>query len=90
MSSLSLLQSACNNKQYCSFKDLPFGDYIVTNFALVETKLYGPALRVDFGEKYLFLPKRFADNMTKEKIIELNESPLWMSYIGRDPTRNNK
>lgn len=90
MSSFSLLQNACQNKQYCGFKDLPFGDYIVTNFTLVETKAYGTGLRVDFGEKYLFLPKRFADSMTPEKLIELNQAPIWMSYIGRDPSRNNK
>lgn len=89
MSSFSLLKNASCNKPYCAFSNLSIGDYLVTDFALVETK-YGPRLRVDLGEKILTLPERYARDMTHEKVLELNDSPKWMSYYGRDPRKNNK
>lgn len=90
MSSLRSLKSACSSKQYCSFKDLKFGDYLVSNFVFVATPLYGTRLRCEVNDKYIYLPKRFADAVMDSDLDELNKEPLWMLYTGRDPSKNNK
>lgn len=81
---LSVLNSACEKKTYQSFKDLPVGEYIVNHFSIVETKLYGNRIRIDLGETYMLLPKRFAEKLDQEKINVLNKSPKVMVYGGKD------
>lgn len=71
------------------FKDLPIGNYIVSDFKIVETKNYGSRLLVNLGDKQLFLPARFAKDITDEIVADLNKTPKLMVYSGRDEARNN-
>lgn len=84
-----LLQNACGNKQYCSFANLPLGDHLVTEFSFVETQ-YGPRIRADIGDRYIYLPERFTQKLTRENLAELNDTQTVLCYYGRDPKRNNK
>lgn len=88
MDPLSLLNQAAKGKPYTSFENLPRGDYRVRSFSLVETK-FGTVMRVDLADKYLLLPKRFADDQTEESINLLNSSPKLMEYRGKDATNRN-
>lgn len=85
----NLLKSASINKPYCSFSELPVGEYIIAEFALVDTK-FGERLRVDLGEKYVYLPMRYAVKMTNDLVAELNETPMVMIYMGKNPKKHNK
>lgn len=89
MSSFELLKTLCCNKPYSSFKDLPIGDYFVHKFDLVDTK-YGKRLRADLGDKVVFLPARFAANITIEAVAELNRTRTILTFMGKDPAQNNK
>lgn len=89
MDAFSMLKSVCCTKQFVSFENLPVGDYFVEEFALVNTK-FGTRIRVDIGDKVVFLPERFSKNMTSEKVNELNNSPKLMCYKGKDASKHNK
>lgn len=84
----NLLRQACWDKPTVNFNDLPLGEYPVIEFILVQTR-YGKTLKVDLGDKFIYLPIRFGVNMTEEKVDILNTLPQTLVYAGRDSTRNN-
>lgn len=99
MDALSILKGACaaTNKSkrvlmpIRSFTNLPPGEYIATNFEKVVTKDFGERLRlVVNSEFYMFLPNRFNEALTMEKVNELNLSPKIMVYGGKDNSRKDR
>lgn len=84
-----LLRNACITKQYTSFTKLPFGNYLVEEFSFVQTQ-YGDRIRVDLGDKYVFLPERFSARLKPEHIPELNENQRVMVYNGRSQGNKNQ
>lgn len=85
---MDFLKKACWST-VVSFKDLPIGDYIVTEFKLVTTKNYGVRLTAILGDKQVFLPNRFSKDITEEIVTDLNKTPKIMSYTGRDERRGD-
>lgn len=81
------LQRASQLKKLVSFGALDRGEYPVHAFELVDAK-YGQTLKADLGDQYVFLPKRFADDLTEEKVKALNTIPQIMVYEGKDLLRN--
>lgn len=88
MEAFNSLKQACWNKKLINFNSLPVGEYPISHFSLEETR-YGPSVKLDLGDKYIFLPKRFANEMTAEKIAALNTLPQILIYSGKDASRNN-
>lgn len=88
MEAFNLLKQACWNKKFIKFSDLPIGEHVVSEFSLVQTR-YGPTLRADLADKYVLLPKRFANEMTAERVAALNTVPHILIYKGVDASRNN-
>ena len=88
MSAFSLLKNLCMNKPCCAFKDLPQGEYLIYDFALVRTK-FGVQLRLDLGDKVVFLPERFSKHLKPEDIPELNKPQKILCYNGMDASKKN-
>lgn len=88
MEAFNLLKQACWNKRLVNFGELPLGEYNVESFSLVQTR-YGPTVKVDLGDKYVFLPPRFSTDMTEEKVASLNTIPQILIWEGKDTSRNN-
>lgn len=88
MEAFNLLKEACWNKKLVSFAELQIGEYGVTEFSLVQTR-FGATIKVDLGDRYVYLPNRFAKDMTVERIAALNTLSQTLIYSGRDPTRHN-
>lgn len=88
-----LFKSACTNKPFISFEDLPIGDYFIKSFAYVDTK-YGKRIRLDIGEKVVFLPTRFIKRIGEENmgsaLSEMNMGQYWLIYRGKDSSKNNQ
>lgn len=91
MEAINILKraSAGKNKPYCSFENLPAGDYLIAEFALVDTK-HGTRLRLDLGDKVVLLPERFSANLKPEHIVDLNKSQQFLIYYGKDVANRNK
>lgn len=90
MEAIQALKTACQTKTFQSFRTLQPGDYIVQRLTLVLTT-HGQRIRIDFEETYMYLPERFAQIMTPEKIESLNSAlapKLMMIFGGKD--RNNR
>lgn len=51
---------------------------------------FGPRIRIDMDETYMFLPKRFTDALTETQVIELNKSSKIMVYSGKDVNENGR
>lgn len=88
MEAFNLLKEACWNKKLVNFSELPIGEHGVSQFSLVQTR-FGPTIKADLGDKYIFLPQRFSKDMTEEKIAALNTIPQTLIFKGRDPARAN-
>lgn len=88
MEAFNLLKQSCWNKRLVNFNELPIGEHVISWFSL-ETTRFGPALKVDLGDKYVFLPPRFAREMTAERVASLNSVPQILIYGGKDALRNN-
>lgn len=86
---LAALQSACEKKNFQSFKNLKFGDYIVRKFSIVDT-LHGKRIQVDVNDGYMYLPERFVGVLSQNIIDELNKSPKIMVYKGKDANDGNR
>ena len=86
--SLSLLKTLCYEKNVVAFKDIEIGEYLIHEFALVHTT-WGARVRLDLGDKAIFLPERFA-KMKPEDVEALNSSQKILCYMGKDPARKNK
>lgn len=83
MNALQALQTACEPRNFKSFKDLEVGEYPVRGFSLVNTQ-HGQRLRVDLEDCYLFLPERFVLHMNADFIAKLNSTKKLMVYSGKD------
>lgn len=90
MSALSILKKECDNKPYISFDNLPKGDYLVSSFDLIEIKTVGLRLRLDLGDKVVFLPERFSKNFTIEHCHEMNAGEYIFKYMGKDARNHNR
>lgn len=88
MEAFNTLKQACWNKKLVNFNSLPIGEHAISEFSLEQTR-YGPTVKVDLGDKYIFLPSRFARDMTAEKIAALNTVPQIMIYSGKEASRHN-
>lgn len=83
-----LKKAASYNKPLVSFSQLPVGEYVVLEFSMVQTK-FGPKIKLDLGDKVVFLPSRFSKDMTDEKLAALNTLPQMLVFSGIDSSRNN-
>lgn len=89
MEAFALLKKAAGyTKPLFNYSKLPVGEYVVTEFSLVETK-YGLQIKADLGDKVVFLPKRFAKEMTEENVAALNTIPQILVFSGLEYTSNN-
>lgn len=62
--------------------DLPYGEYPVRKFFWLETR-FGPKIKLDLGDKYVFLPNSIAKKQSRESIDALNMLPqifVWNGY----------
>lgn len=84
-----LLKSACGKKPFCSFENLPVGEYLVTEFYIAETKKYGVRVHAELEDKIVTLPERFAKKLTVENIAELNQTQKVLCYLGKNPKWRN-
>lgn len=88
MEAFAMLKKAAGySKPLMTFSELPKGEYVVTEFSLVQTK-FGAKIRADLGDKIVFLPSRFSKDMTEEKVVSLNTVPQILVFEGMDLTRN--
>lgn len=85
MEAFALLKKAASytNKILVNFSQLPIGEYAVSEFSLVQTR-FGLQLKVELSDKYVFLPKRFAKDMTEERVASLNTLSHIMIFYGMD------
>lgn len=89
MSAISVLQRACLNKPFKSFKDLEVGEYKIERFDYVEST-FGDRVRIKLSDSYMFLPQRYIEEMSDEVIKELNVSTVYMTYSGKDQNNQNR
>lgn len=83
-----LKKAASYSKPLVNYSQLPVGEYVVSEFSLVETR-YGVQIKADLGDKVVFLPQRFVKDMTEEKVAALNTIPQILVFSGLEYTRNN-
>lgn len=81
-------------KKYISFNDLSIGDYVVSSFKLVTTQ-YGEKIRCEIGDKVVFIPTRFIEELEggeniRSKLNQLNDGKYWLLYRGKDVSRENR
>lgn len=86
---MEALKAACVKKSFKGFKELAPGEYIVRNFQLASSK-YGPRVRIDLDDFYMYLPERFATALTPSRIEELNKAPKIMVFSGKDPLNKER
>lgn len=87
LDALNILNSC--NQRYTSFNDLKTGEYAVRKFTIVETK-QGDRIRADLDDYYVFLPKRYFDKITEEKLAALNRFNYIMAYDGKEYTNKDR
>lgn len=89
-SALSALKMACLKRNFKSFKDLMPGEYIVKNFSIVNST-HGPRIRIDLADyTYMYLPERFINVLTQDKIDTLNLTPKVMIFSGKETTNRDR
>lgn len=62
--------------------DLPFGEYPVSKFYRIEA-CYGSAIKLDLGDKSIFLPLNIVKNHARESGVSLFDVPrifIWKGY----------
>lgn len=82
MEAFNLLKKACVHKMNIKLKDLPEGEYLIKKFYLLQTR-YGPKLKLELEDNFVFLPSSTAVGMTDDTIDELNTIPqifVWGGY----------
>lgn len=89
MEAVKVLQNAFKPINFKSFKHLAVGDYVVKNFKVVKTT-YGPRVRIEIDEFYMYLPERATEHLDEKTIASLNSNPTIMSYMGKDPEVQNR
>lgn len=77
------LCDACEQRNYMSFSELQPGEYLVKYFSLVKTT-HGERIKIEIGDRYLFLPERYLEKITPEGVPLLNRKPKLMIYRGKD------
>lgn len=86
MSSISFLNAKAQDKcKYQRFDELAPGKYLVQEFYIKEEK-YGNRLcmKIDGGQRYLILPKRFTDQSSGAVNVEnLNLEPVYFVFEGK-------
>lgn len=88
MNAMEKLRAACGTKNYQSFNDLAVGDYIVHEFAWVDTS-HGRRIRISLENHYMYLPDRF-ESLSDADIAELNATLKVMVYGGKDSKKKNR
>lgn len=89
-SGLLALKMACMKRTFKSFKELLPGEYIIRNFTVVDT-LHGKRVRIDLNDlTYMYLPERFNNVLSQEKIDDLNQSSKIMVFSGKDSTDRDR
>lgn len=83
--------AALNNcsKKYTNFTKLPIGEYPVRKFSFVETQ-QGDRIRADLDEYFVFLPKRYFDNVNQERCDVLNKYNYIMVFGGKENTKTER
>lgn len=90
MSAIDALKSACLNKPFKSFKNLPISnDYIIERFDMVHTS-FGDRIRIEMHDCFMFLPERFSRVLDQDALNKLNKSSVMMLFKGRDCVNNNR
>lgn len=77
-----MLKKACTHKVFVRLHDLPRGEYLVEQFSLTQTR-YGPKLKLDLGDKFVYLPSSAAVGQAANTIAALNSVPqifVWGGY----------
>lgn len=88
--SMAALQSACEQKNFQSFKNLKIGEYYVKKFIRVETQ-HGKRVQIELATgEYMFLPERYLSTLTDEICADLSKAPKIMTYSGKDPNNGNR
>lgn len=86
---MDALLAACSKvTSYMSFDALPIGEHRVSNFFKTDSK-YGQRVRVNVGEKYVYLPERFSC-LTSNDLKQLNKTPTIMIYGGKDRSNQDR
>lgn len=86
---MAALQSACEKRNFQSFKNLRTGEYLVKNFCIVDT-LHGKRIQVDVNDGYMYLPERFITVLPQSTIDDVNKSPKIMNYKGKAVNDGNR
>lgn len=82
MEAFAILKKNCTHKGLVKLSDLPRGEYLVSEFSLMQTR-YGPKLKLDLGDMYVILPSSSAVGLTAESTATLNTVPqifIWGGY----------
>lgn len=88
MEAFAMLKKAAGwSKPLVNFSQLPVGEYVVSEFTLVQTK-FGPKIKAELSDKVVFLPSRFSKGVTEESVASLNTLPQILIFSGMDSTRN--
>lgn len=77
-----MLKSSIVRKDLIKLADLPFGEYPITEFAFYETR-FGPRVKLDLGDKYVFLPPSVSKHQNPESVAALNTVKqifVWNGY----------
>lgn len=86
---MAALQSACEKKNFLSFKNLRLGEYIVKNFCIVDS-LHGKRIQIELNDGYMYLPERFVAVLPQPIIDDVNRSPKILIYKGKDINDGNR
>lgn len=82
MEAFNVLKQAFLQKGLIKLADLPFGEYPVTEFAYINTR-FGPRIKLDLGDKFVFLPPSAAKNQSPQSVASLNTLKqifVWNGY----------
>lgn len=84
-----LVAASWGERRYTRFDDMEQGEYEIRYFEIVNTS-YGLTIKAELeNDKYVLLPKRFAEDQNAEKIADANTYKWKMIYRGKDVTQRN-
>lgn len=82
MEAFLALKNSVVRKTQVKLADLPFGEYPISEFFWVVT-CYGPRIKLDLGDKQVFLPPSAVRNQTPGSVALLNtvrQIFVWNGY----------
>ena len=82
MEAFKLWTSHSKHQGLVKLSTLPFGEYPVKQFYWVETP-YGNKIKIDLGDRYVYLPPSISKNHTAETVASLNTISqifVWEGY----------